>query len=314
MAKYKNNEIEDAVQRAKIDVTSQLKSYIYDLIAIVILMAIVMASLNALGFMDLSKGNFWSQFTDFLVDWVPYFMAALLLNTNLYQKGVFVGKRTDKYKSIATSYSTVVNNLNGKQIEGLDAFCDKYNDDTLRSIQEQILKREGISYERFTQGDNDNKALLICTDDELLKLGYTERQVKAINKARDVEIKGLSSNLLLSSINVKDRTNLGPTEHQMAVKETVSSTVKFLFSTLCMSFIVINDIRTWGWSSLIIVVFKVAYVFAKSYMSYFKGYNNVTVDLVSHISRKTDILKMYLNYEPETEKPEEAKLLVEIDE
>lgn len=306
MVRWKNNELEESLQNASARAKAELKNYVYDLIALVIVMAIVMASLDALGFLNF-EGNFWGEMSNFLITWLPYFMAAVLLNTNLYQKGVFVGKNTAKYINIAQSYSTVVNNLTGKEIEGLDTFCDKYNDDTLQSIQTQILKKEGISYERYykdTEIVKDDKvsirkSLLTCTDSELIEQGLTERQIAAVNKARDVEIKGISSNILLSSIDVKDRTNLGPTEKQMARRETIVSTLKFMVSTLCMSFIVIKDIRTWGWSSLIIVIFKVAYVFAKCYMSYFKGYNNVTVDLVSHISRKTDILKMYLKYIPE---------------
>ena len=313
MVKYKNNELEESLQNASARAKAELKNYIYDLISLVIVVAIVMASLDALGFLDFENG-FWNEFSNFLVTWLPYFMAAVLLNNTLYQKGVFVGKNTIKYISVAKSYSVVINKLNGKQIEGLDEFCDKYNDDTLESIQTQILKREGISYERFSEDSEIikddtkviRKSLLTCTDAELAEQGLTERQINAVNKARDVEIKGISSNILLSSIDVKDRTNLGPTEKQMARRETIVSTLKFMVSTLCMSFIVIKDIRAWGWSSLIIVLFKVAYVFAKCYMSYFKGYNNVTVDLVSHISRKTDILKMYLKYEPELE-PEEIE-------
>ena len=34
-------------------------------------------------------------------------------------------------------------------------------------------------------------------------------------------------------------------------------------------------------------------------MSYFQGYNDITVSLTNHIARKIDILKMYLKYEPD---------------
>jgi hypothetical protein len=72
-----------------------------------------------------------------------------------------------------------------------------------------------------------------------------------------------------------------------------------------MSLIVIKDITTWGWASLIAVLFKVIYMFARSFMSYFSGYDDITVSVANHIARKTDILKMYLNYTPSTKVSEE---------
>ena len=304
---FQDNKIENTLQDAKSRTTAEIKNYIYDLIALVIVAAIVMASLNALGFIDLSSEDVRQQLLDFFIEWIPYFMAAVLLNSDLYQKGVFIGKRTKKYIDTAMAYSNIVNNLSGEQIDGLDDFCIKYNDKALRDIQTQILKKEGLSYERFINetiakvDDKEvvRKALINCTKEELFEQGLNEAQVKIVVKAKKVNIKGLTSNLLLSSINVKDRTDIGPDEQTLATRANIVSTLKFLISTFCMSLIVVKDISTWGWASLIIVIFKVAYIVAKSYMSYFKGYNNITVDIVSHIGRKTDILKMYIKYEPE---------------
>lgn len=304
---FQDNKIENTLQDAKSRTTSEIKNYIYDLIALVIVAAIVMASLNALGFIDLSSEDVRQQLLDFFIEWLPYFMAAVLLNSDLYQKGVFIGKRTKKYIDTAMAYSNIVNNLTGEQIDGLDDFCISYNDKALKDIQTQILKKEGLSYERFisetTVKVNDKeivrKALINCTKEELFEQDLNKAQVKVVLKAKNVNIKGLTSNLLLSSINVKDRTDIGPDEQTLATRSNIVSAIRFFVSTFCMSLIVVKDISTWGWASLIIVIFKVAYIVAKSYMSYFKGYNNITVDIVSHIGRKTDILKMYIRYEPE---------------
>ena len=297
------NNIADTVQTTQKQVKDGLKQYIYDIVALIIIAAIVTSSLNALGFVDLSDENVRQQVLDILIEFVPYFMAAILLNINMYQKGVFVGKNTELYKGTALYYSKVIEKLSGKQIEGLDNFCKEYNEKALKDIQEQILKKEGLSYERFvneyTIDNKTYKAYISCTEEELKNDGLNDNQIKVIVKAKNTNIKGISSNLLLSSINVADRTDIGSDEKTLAKVANISSTIRLAFSTLCMSLIAIKNIQDWGWSVLILVIFKVAYVAAKSYMSYFKGYNNITVDLRNHISRKTDILKMYLNYVPE---------------
>ena len=61
-----------------------------------------------------------------------------------------------------------------------------------------------------------------------------------------------------------------------------------------------KNIADWGWGGLVLVLFKVLYTFARSYTSYFQGYNDMTIDLTNHLARKTDVLKMYLNYKPES--------------
>ena len=73
---------------------------------------------------------------------------------------------------------------------------------------------------------------------------------------------------------------------------------KYIVATLIMSLIAVKDIAQWGWAGIVIVIFKVTYLAGASYMSYFKGYDDATISLVAHFTRKTDILKQYLNYIP----------------
>ena len=42
-------------------------------------------------------------------------------------------------------------------------------------------------------------------------------------------------------------------------------------------------------------------------MSYFNGYDDMTVSVANHITRKTDILKMYLDYVPPVPVTEEIE-------
>lgn len=297
------NNVEEMVKNASTKFSSDIRKSIYDWICAIIIIAVIAASLDVIGLVDFSEGNFWEQITNFVIQWVPYFMATILLNNTLYKKGSFVGKQTKIYKDIANSYSTLVNSLSGKQLKDMYPFCDEYNANSLKSIQLNILKREGIDYDDFENkhfvNDKEIPALKVCTEEQLIEYGYNEAQIKAIFTAKNTHIKGLSVNLLLSNMDVKDQTDLGKNEKELIKRHNRQSILTYIFSTALMSLLAIKDISEWGWSGLILVLFKVLYTFARSYMSYFQGYNDITIDLTNHIARKTDIIKMYLNYIPE---------------
>ncbi len=299
------NNIEEMVKNASSKISSDIKKSLYDWICAIIIIAVIAASLDIIGLVDFSEGNFWEQLTNFIIQWVPYFMATILLNNTLYKKGAFVGKQTKIYKDIAAAYSKLVNSLTGPQLKGMYPFCDEYNANSLKTIQYNILKKEGIDYNDFEKEHIEKEksipALKVCTEEQLKELGYNESQIEAIKLAKKASIKGLSVNLLLSSMNVKDQTDIGRNEKELLKKHNRQSILIYIASTALMSLLAIKDITEWGWSGLILVLFKVLYTFARSYMSYFQGYNDITIDLVNHIARKTDIIKMYLNYKPEQE-------------
>jgi hypothetical protein len=306
--------IEEVVRNGSQKISSDIKKSIYDWICAIIIIAVVAASLDIIGIIDFTGENAGQQIADFVMQWIPYFMATILLNNTLYKKGVFVGKRTDRYKNNSKVYGELVNSLTGQQIRDLDNFCQKYNDDALKTIQTNILKKEGIAYEDFEKGCelSFKNPLKILTEEQLVKIGFNKLQIKAIKQAKNVKLKGLTVNSLLSSMNIKDPTNIGKNEIELARKRNITSIIGYIASTLLMSLLAIKNIADWGWSGLILVLFKVLYTFARSYMSYFQGYNDMTVDLVNHIARKTDILKMFINYKPEPEIIVEENKVTEI--
>lgn len=291
--------IADKLQENKLKLNNGIKKYIFDLVSIVIVIALLATSLDLFGLIDFRK----IKFIEFIISWFPYFAAAMLLNTNFYKKGVFVGKNTVTFNNVITVYSSIANSLSGEQIKGLYPFCDKYNDDAKQSIQEQILRKEGLTIADFNNefiiNDEAIPPLKTLSRKKLKLLGYTRAQIRAIKNAKKVHVKGICVNVLLSSIDVKDSTNIGSNERELETKKISSMTVRYIVSTVLLSVITIKDTISFGLLGLVLVLFKVMYVFANSCMSYFKGYDDATINLASYFTRKTDILKMYLDYVPE---------------
>ena len=294
--------IEDRLQQGKADVVSGIKKHIFDWIAAVIIVALIAASLDVFGLIDFDTTNFG----EFLISWFPYFAAAILLHTDLYKKGVFVGKSTKKFTDAISSYSTIANSLSGIQIKGLYPFCEAYNRETRETIQRSTLREEGITFEEFDIGNvgddaDDKKSIPLKTlsKRQLLEKGYNERQIAAIEKARKVKVKGINVNILLSSNGAKDVTDIGDDERTLHMKQILLSAAKYACSTLLLSVLAMKDIGDWGWMGLVLVLFKVTYLCAGCCISYFKGYDDVTIKLVNHFTRKEDILKMYIDYKPD---------------
>lgn len=286
---------EDKLQGVKIGASQGIKKHIFDWISAIIIVALIAACMDVFSLIDFKT----IDLLEFFISWFPYFAAAILLHNNLYKKGVFVAKGTEKFIKTIEAYSDIANSLSGEQIKKLYPFCDKYNEDVKKSMQTQTLRKEGVTFEEFEYGTKELPALKTCNRKFLIEKGYNKAQIKAIKTAKNLHVHGINVSILLSSINVKDVTRIGDDEKTLQTKQIISSTLHYASSTLLLSVMAVKDISEWGWMGLILTIFKVMYLFAGSYMSYFKGYDNITMSLVNHFSRKIDILKMYLDYKPE---------------
>lgn len=289
------NSLEDKLQAAKIGTSAGIKKHIFDWVSAIIIVALIAACMDVFDLIDFKTIDLF----EFFISWFPYFAAAILLHNNLYNKGVFIGKTTGKFIKTIEAYGDIANSLSGEQIKNLYPFCDKYNEDVKKSMQTQTLRKEGVTFEEFEHGTKELPPLKTCSKKFLIQKGYNKEQIKAIRKAKKLHVHGINVSILLSSINVKDVTCIGDDEKTLQTKHMISSTLLYALSTLLLSIMAVKDISEWGWMGLILTLFKVAYLFAGSYTSYFKGYDNITINLVNHFSRKIDILKMYLDYKPE---------------
>ena len=267
-----------------------LKKSAYDLISISIIVIIIVASLDAFGFKDIHTYDLYQ----FAIEWAPFFLASVLLNSNLYEKGKYVAKNAKTYIDAIKEYSTKASALNGEKLKSFPTFCNEKNEEIRRELQENALRPYGISWDDFNQ-------MIACSEAELHEK-YDDEIVKVILKTRKIKIAGYKVNYILGNNNSVDRSDLGPTEEELSKNYKIKNAIYVTLSTLMMTFISIKDIVSWGWAGLLIVLFKTGYTFARAYMSYFKGYSDVAIKLTNQIIRKVDIFKEY-DYWFELNKP-----------
>lgn len=266
----------------------KIKDNSFDAIAVCLVILMALLGLGAVQLRELSI----QTFINMVIETVPFYMTASMLSMNYYKKGVYTAKSTSGFINVVNLYSTIVNKLTGHQLDILNDFCMEYNAKVLRRLQESVLLKYSISYRRFNEG-TESEPPLKCMSYETLVNKYGEEFANVVQEAKNVTIKGLHANILLSSFGDIDTTNLGPTEHELFRSRTKFYMVTNIVSITFMAFIGIKNILTWGWLGAILVIFKVGYILCKSYMKYFDGYEDITNRVSSHISRKIDILKEF---------------------
>lgn len=267
--------------------TNKIKSHVFDVIALGLVAAIGLLNLGAIEIKDLTK-----EYINIVLEAIPFYIGSVALALNYYKKGVYAGKSSKSFNDIVSCYSAKVNTLVGKQIDKLNDFCSYYNKKALRLKQETILQNVAISFERFDCPTDGSKPLKIMSDEELIK-EFGEVIAKAIIEAKNVKVKGINTNVLLGNNHVDDVTDLGKSEQEMLKTRSKEYSIVNFASILVMSMMGVKDILEWGWMGAFLLVFKMLYILCRSYMKYFEGYDDITVKLSNHMSRKIDILKEF---------------------
>lgn len=273
----------------KSKVNNFIRSKIFDVIAAFTVLIMSLLSLSALELRDIT----WESLLDIAIESFPFYLAATMLSRNYYNKGAYLGKEQDVFINAISYYSGYVIKLDGKCLSILPKFCYEYNDKVLKNMQEATLHSVALTMERFHEYDEKAKRpLKIVAYKELKKL-YGSEIAKAVQKCKKIRVKGINPNILLSNINNADSTNLGYSEKQLAAQRTWSYAISYLIAISIMSMIAIKDIMEWGWMGICLTLFKLAFVVFSACLRYFEGYEDITINVVDHMFRKTDILKEF---------------------
>ena len=284
----------DKVLEGKNKTSNFIKNKIFDVIAVGIMMAMTALSLGVVELREVGLRDVFNMF----LECVPFYLAATMLTLNYYTKGAFLGKTTAVYLNTSKMYSQAVDSLTGEQMNCIPSFCTYYNDRVLKNKKEALLRTVAITWKCYDEGINGEKPIKILSNKEI-KRKYGKETLKVIKECKRLKIKGVYSNILLGNSTSDDDTDLGETEKQLTVLRTGKCAITYAVSILFMSLIAVKDVLQWGWMGAFLTLFKVLYIACSSYMKYFVGYQDITVNIVNHMNRKMDVLKEF-NYWYET--------------
>jgi hypothetical protein len=267
-----------------------IKTRIFDIIGFFSVAALMAISLGVLE----GRRVTINELINVIIDFLPFYFTFVLLGTNFYKKGSYIGKETDKFNDTCISYSDIISQLSDAEISTLDVFCEEYNERALRDRQLPHLKRAVITYKMFNEGDaeKDIQPLRLWSNKELINK-YGKERAKHIINAKNEKVKGVKTNALLGTNNTDDTTDLGDDEATLSKKHTRSNAINYAATTMLMTFIAVKDVMSWNWIGFALVAFKCVFVLCKAYLEYFTGYDSITINLVNHINRKADILRQF---------------------
>lgn len=275
------------------DLRRTIKSKAFDVIGVALVIGVGLVSLGAITLRNITL----KEVINIFLEAIPFYFGSVTLAMNYYRKGVYAGKESPQFIECVTRYSNKVNKLNGKQLEYLNDFCGEYNDKALKMAQENLLRNVAIRYDKFNDGciepDGRETPPLKQLSKEELVTKYNARVAEYVIKARDVNIKGVNVTILLGNCYDWDITNLGPNERELAAQRRKQYAGSYAISIFLLSLMAVKNILEWGWVGFILIAFKLIYILCNAYMKYFEGYDDATIRVTNHMSRKTDILKQY---------------------
>ena len=270
-------------------VTNAIRTKIFDIVAVFTILVMSLVSLGALELREIT----WKNIADIVMQAFPFYLAATMLSRNYYTKGAYVGKEQDSFANAVKDYSDQVTKLDGAALTMLPKFCAEYNHKTLKNMQEAILHSAALTLKRFHEYDEKaGRPLKIVPYKEVKEL-YGKIVADAVRKCKKVKIKGLNPNSLLSNIKNPDGTDLGYSEKELANRRTYTYAITYLISIFLMSLIGIKSILEWGWIGVFLTLFKLTFIVLCALTRYYEGYEDITINVVDHLFRKSDVLKEF---------------------
>lgn len=280
---------EENVQLEKQKAKKGIKDRIYDIVSVVVVIAVMTIALDIFSVEEIDWEDLWED----IVNWSLFFACGFILKTVIYGKGKHKGKQTLVYENALSSYSKMINVI--PDTRQLEDFCAVKNCEVVKNIQERLLSHTRLTLEDFDE-------LKVYKKSELKALGkYTDIEIKYILLAQKVKVKGYHSNSLLGNTDYTDPTYIGPTETELLHRQELKSFLFSLIAGAILAMIGIKDIQDWGWAGILLVLFRVTFVTGMSYLSYFKGFDDVTISLANSLNRKCDVLKEYICWLKERE-------------
>ena len=266
-----------------------IANWIYPIFAFVVVAVMVIVKLGVFEF------NEKINILDIIVEALPLFVASMLLSNIFYQNGVAKGKRSQNYFLSLTEFSRLAN-MPGEKLDALPQFCDEFNENALKCKKKALLSCAVIPLDKFEseykEGEKSHLPIKVMSDKEIYAEFGKERG-KYIVKAKRVKVKGINAVTLTSEQKVDDITDTGLGENDYAKIFSTKKAVSYAITFILFAFIVVKDVYTWGWAGIGLLLLKITYTLGGSILGQIQGFKNITVDVVSHINRKSDILKQF---------------------
>lgn len=254
----------------------------------VMIFCIIIAGLLFLGEIKLTFGSILNISLTVAV----IFLVASITYRNNYQNGMYSAMKDGEYIKAKESYEKTKSDIYALGIAyNLPEYCVKYIENDLVKYRSSILADLCVPYDVY------ERDYLGKTYTELLSMGVPRKKARCINRANNATgIKLNASMLLVSGPNNYKHRGLGISTVARRNVDFASNIVYRLFTTLLSGTVVVDVVINPSWQSLAQWALRMMAVFWAAVCGYDAGHRNIMETTISYISRKTEILKIFISW------------------
>ena len=232
-----------------------------------------------------------------IADGIVIFLIGILINRAFELQGITEGDREERVQSAMTHHARMVDQV-APYIDRLDDWCDRKNREALRSGRVRILAERGMKYSDYF--DEEGMTREFRVDEEKMNNRYLRKlEVKRIRcyyKALSLKLTPLTSGVLTSEGGrYGDPYYLGRSKPEYTKESSREDVISKILLSVLFGYYGIALIADWSvatliWKALQIVVFLVIGSLKKT-----QSFQFVTDEFRGRITKKTNILQMFLN-------------------
>ena len=257
-------------------------------INLVMIFCVVIAGLLFLGEIKLTFGSILN--ISLLVAMI-YLIASIAYRNN-YQNGMYAAMKNEEYIRTKEDYENAKSEIFSLGIAPkLADYCVRYIESDLQKYRTAILSDACVPYNVFETN------YLGKTYEELLEMGLPKKAAQCIKRANNASgIKLNTSILLTSDSNSYKHRGLGTSTIKKRNLDFATNMVTRLLTTLLSGTIVVDVIINPSWQSLAQWSLRMIAVLWAAVSGYDAGVKNISETTISYMSRKTEILKIFISW------------------
>ena len=218
------------------------------------------------------------------------FLIASIAYQNNYQNGMYAAMKDSEYVKAKENYEKAKSEIYSLGFAPkLSDYCVRYIENELKKHRSAILSSMCVSYEEYQQD------YLGKTYSELLSMGVPKNKAQCINRANKAVGIRLNESLLLEpGANSSVTRGLGLSSVEQRNADFAMNIAFRVLTTLLSGTVVIDVIINPSWQALAQWVLRMMAVFWAAVTGYNAGYKNISETTISYLSRKTEILKIFI--------------------
>lgn len=259
MEEHKNNQFENDINKLETPFVDKVSSFFKtNMVTLILILVCIVYIFRGVANIEYSGKTIFEIVAETFIT----FIVGIAIKSLMGKNGIMAGRMSPKYLRTSKLYGEQLDSIT-HNVEHLEAFCDYKNWLFLRRKQTTILRKGGLTYRKFMDGDYDN------TDDPEIK--------SVIKKAREADIYQLTSFTILNVIDASE-------EHGEILKLDVKAYEKnklknnmLIGSCIALLFGLCSiEKGVWNWSGILWTSIQVVIFLSLGALEYMNGYEFIS--------------------------------------